>query len=198
MNRSLRIAIADDEEATRVYLRELLTGLGHQVVVASSGRQLVEQCKQFAPELIITDVRMPDLSGVEAATAVNRDKETPVILISGHQNPGVLDTPGCDAVMAYLVKPLKPADVEMAIAVALMRFEQLHAARKEARELRQALEDRKLIERAKGIVMRRLCVDEHEAFQRMKRFASNHNRKLVDVSEAVLTAEEIFHHLDAL
>jgi len=198
MQRSLRIAIADDEAATRDFLNELLSRLGHQVSAAQSGRQLVEQCRQFKPELILTDIRMADMAGIEAALAINREMETPIILISGHQTPELLSGANGEAIMAYLVKPLKPADVEMAIAVAMMRFEQYQAVRKEARELRQALEDRKLIERAKGVVMRRLCVDEQEAFQRMKRFASNHNRKLVDVSAAVLTAEEIFHNLDAL
>src|SRR5262245_46819940 len=150
MQRSLRIAIADDEAATREFLKELLTRLGHQVSAAQSGRQLVEQCKQFKPELILTDVRMPEMGGIEAASAINSEMETPIILISGHQTREFLNGTNGEAVMAYLVKPLKPADVEMAIAVAMMRFEQYQAVREEARQLRQALEAREAHGRAEG------------------------------------------------
>jgi response regulator NasT len=80
----------------------------------------------------------------------------------------------------------------------MLRFGELEAARKEANDLRQALEDRKIVERAKGVLMRRLCIDERDGFQKMKRFASNHNHKLVDVATEILAAENIFHEIEAL
>ena len=198
MTKNLRIAVADDERDTRDFLQELLTRLGHQVMLAQTGRQLVEQCRLFSPDLILTDIKMPDMDGIEAAIAVNRDKETPVVLVSGHANPEFLRRVEQHPIMAYLIKPLKAADVENAVGVAMARFAAFSAACKEAQDLRQALDDRKTIERAKGVVMRRLCMDEPEAFQRMKRFASNNNRKLAEVAQALLSAEEIFHQLEAL
>jgi response regulator NasT len=194
--RSLRIVFADDEPEVRAYFRELLTRLGHEVVLAQSGRQLVELCRVGRPDLIITDIRMPDLDGLRAAQEASREHPAPVILVSAHHDGDMLGRLNSDDVMAYLVKPVKEADVETAIAVAMLRFEQLQALRREACDLRQALEDRKLLERAKGAVMKRLGVDEPEAFRKMKKLASDHNRKLVELAESIVAAEEVFAHLD--
>jgi response regulator NasT len=198
MSRSLRVAVADDERDTREYLQELLTRLGHQVVAADTGKQLLEQCRLLGPDLIITDIKMPDMDGIEAATAVSREKEIPVILVSGHLNAELLRRAEADHVMSYLIKPVSQADVEAAVALAMHRFEQYQAVRKEARDLKHDLEDRKIIERAKGVVMERLGVDEQEAFRRLKRMASGHNRKLVEVGQSILAAEEVFQQMDNL
>src|SRR5206468_655259 len=96
------------------------------------------------------------------------------------------------------VKPVKPADVETAVVLALSRFEQFQGVRKEARDLRQALEDRKVVERAKGAIMKRLRVDEQEAFRRLRKLASDRNLKAVEVAQTILSSDEIFTALDAL
>jgi response regulator NasT len=194
-SRPLRIAVADDDRETRDYFRELLPRLGHQVAVAESGRQLIEQCRLLDPDLVITDIKMPDLDGIAAATEINRGKRVPVILVSAHHDADLLQRAGAEPVMAYLVKPVKQADVESAIRLAMLRFDQYQTLHKEAASLRQALEDRKVIERAKGAVMKRLGVDEAEAFRRIKKLASDHNRKVVEVSQRVLGAEEVFREL---
>src|SRR5207244_2992416 len=121
--------------------------------------------RPFAPDLIITDIKMPDMDGIDAAVAVNRERETPVILVSAYADADFLRRTGEYPIMGYLIKPVKPADLENAIALAMTRFAQYQAVRKEARDLQQALDDRKVIERAKGVVMKRLCVDEQESFQ---------------------------------
>jgi response regulator NasT len=195
-NHTLRIAVADDDPEVRTYFQELLPRLGHQVVVADNGRHLVDQCRVLEPDLVIADIKLPDMDGIEAAQAINRHRETPIILVSGHHNAELLERAATGPIMAYLTKPVKQADVETAIRLARVRFEQFHALRQEAADLRQALEDRKLIERAKGIVGRRLGLDEQEAFTRLRKLASNRNWKLVEVSQAVLRAEEMFHLLE--
>ena len=101
-----------------------------------------------------------------------------------------------DHILAYLVKPIKQADLEPAIAIATRRFEQFQALRKEAADLRQALEDRKLIEKAKGLLMKRAGLDENEAFRRLQKLASERNRKLVEVAFMILTAEEAYQPVD--
>jgi response regulator NasT len=194
--RSLRILFADDDPEMREYFEELLTRLGHQVTLVASGAQLVEESRRTPPDLIITDIMMPDRDGIEAAREAAREREVPVILVSAHHDTETLARLGDDHVMAFLVKPVKEPDVRTAITLAMLRFEQFRAVSQEARDLRQALEDRKMLERAKGIVMRRLRVDEQEAFRRMKKMASDRNRKLVEVAQTILTAEEVFHHLD--
>src|SRR5262249_55730536 len=155
MTRPLRIAIADDQRDVREYLSELLPRLGHEVVAAAeSGRQLVERCRAAPPDLVIADVRMPDLDGVEAARVLNAERPVPVILLSAHHDEQTLARAEADNVLGYLVKPIKEADVRAAIAVAVQRFRQYQALAREASDLRQALEERKLIERAKGAVMK--------------------------------------------
>src|SRR5262249_42024029 len=139
MSRSLRVVVADDERDTREYLQELLTRLGHQVTTAQDGKQLIELCRLGKPDLVVTDIKMPDMDGIDAAIAVNREKETPVVLVSAYHDAELLTRAGVDHIMAYLIKPIKPADVEAAISMALVRFEQYQAVRKEAASLRQAL-----------------------------------------------------------
>jgi response regulator NasT len=199
MTRPLRIAVADDERDMREYLHEVLPRLGHEVVVeAENGRQLAEEIKRTDPDLVITDIKMPDMDGIEVSTAVNREKQVPVILVSAHHDAELLVRAGADHIMGYLVKPVKEADLKTAITVAMLRFRHFLALAKEAADLRQALEDRKLIERAKGIIMKRLRVDEEEAFRRLRKLASDRNRRLVEVAHRIVSAEEVFHELDRI
>jgi response regulator NasT len=196
-NRTLRIAVADDEPDMLMFFRELLPHLGHEVAAeAASGRELVERCHATHPDLVITDIRMPDMDGLQAAAQVNGDSQVPVIVITAHHGAEVLARAGADYVMAYLTKPVKPLDLEAAIRMALVRFGHFQTLAKEAADLRQALEDRKVIERAKGAVLKRLGVDEEEAFRRLRKFASDDNRKLADAAQQVVAAEEVFRRLD--
>src|SRR4051812_41091902 len=161
--RSLKVAVADDERDTRQFFQEVLPHLGHEIVaVAEDGRQLAERCRAAKPDLIITDIRMPGRDGIEAAAEVNRDQPVPVILVTAHHEADLLARAGAEYIMAYLARPIKPVDLQAAIALAIMRFDHFRQLSQEAAGLRQALEDRKIIERAKGIVMRRLAVDEEE------------------------------------
>jgi response regulator NasT len=193
----LRIAVADDEPDMRLFFRELLPRLGHELVAeASTGKELVERCRGARPDLVITDVRMPDGDGLQAAAEVNRDGRVPVILVTAHHDADVLSRAGADYIMAYLAKPVKPVDLLAAMRLAMQRFAHLQALARESADLRQTLEDRKVIERAKGAVMKRVGVDEDEAFRRLQRLSSNHNRKLVEVARQVTAAEDVFRQLD--
>jgi response regulator NasT len=196
-NRSLRIAVADDERDMRLFFQELLPRLGHTVlVVADTGRKLVDACRAAPPELVITDIKMPDMDGLEAINIINRDRQVPVILVTAHHEVDFLPGAAEGHIMAYLTKPVKPVDLQAAITLAIMRFEHFQQLSKETATLRQALEDRKVIERAKGAMMRRLRIEEDEAFVRLRRLASDTNHKLVEVAQSVLAAEEVFHTLE--
>jgi response regulator NasT len=115
----------------------------------------------------------------------------PVVLISAHHEQDLLSRLGSEPIMGYLVKPVNEADLKTAITVAMLRFGHFMALQKEASDLRQALEDRKVIERAKGALMRRLGVEEDEAFRRLRRQASEQNLKLIEVGRKVLAAEDV-------
>ena len=191
MRHPLRIAVADDEPDMRDYFSRILPRLGHRVVaVAATGAELVEKCRAERPDLVITDIKMPDLDGIDAAAQLYRERPVPVILVSAYHDPSLIERAEVDHILAYLVKPIKQADLAPAIGVAMRRFEQFEELRREAADLRQALEDRKVIERAKGVLMKRANLDEQDAFRRLQKLASEKSRKLVDIAQMVLVAEE--------
>src|SRR5205814_6830475 len=149
------VGAADVEREVRDCYRRILPRMVHPLVaVAQTGRELVDQCRALRPDLVITDIKMPDMDGIEAAEAISQDEPIPVILVSAYHRPQLFERAKGDHILAYLVKPTKQADLEAAIAIAMQRFEQFRALRREAADQRQALEDRKVIERAKGQLMK--------------------------------------------
>src|SRR5581483_11530344 len=197
--KSLRIAVADDESDTREFLERYLPRLGHQVVAsAEDGRRLVDLCRDAKPDLIVTDIRMPGLNGLDAIGEIFREQAVPVVLVTAFADEQWMDKAQSVGVFSYLVKPITEKELGPAIALAWRQFEQFQALRKETADLRQSLEERKLVERAKGAVVRRCGLPEAEAFRRMRKFASDRNLKLAEVSKQVLAAEEVYHSLDGL
>ena len=193
MSQSLRISIADDEPDMRDFFERMLPRCGHQVVsCAETGRQLIEHCRELSPDLVITDIKMPDLDGIEASTQICRERAVPVILVSAYHDSTLIERAESDHVIAYLVKPIVFADLQPAIAVAMRRFAELQDLRKECSDLKQALTDRKVIEQAKGVLMKVAHVDEKEAFRRLQALASESNRKLVDAAQQVVSMEKAF------
>jgi response regulator NasT len=192
MSQSLRVVVADDEPDMRDYFQKALPRLGHQVVgAAQDGRELVGLCRSLQPDLVVTDIKMPDMDGIDAAVQIYRERPIPIILVSAYHDAGLIQRAGADHILGYLVKPIKQADLAPVIGLAMRRFEQFEALRREAADLRQALEDRKVIERAKGILMKRAGLDEQDAFRRLQKMASEKSRKLVDIAQTILVAEEV-------
>lgn len=130
MNQALRIAIADDEPDMRDYFQQVLPRLGHTVVaVAQNGHELVEMCRSTTPDLVITDIKMPEMDGIEAAIQINQEMAIPVILVSAFNDAALIERAESDHIMGYLVKPIKQADLAATIAMAAHRFEQLNSLR---------------------------------------------------------------------
>ncbi len=188
---SLRICVADDEADMRDFFEKILPVFGHHVVsVAETGRELVEHCRELKPDLVITDIKMPDMDGIEAAHVICAERAVPVILVSAYHDPALIKRAEADHVLAYLVKPVGKSDLAPTIALAVRRFRELQALRKEAADLRQTLSDRKLIEQAKGILMRATGLSEKDAFRRLQELASERNQKLVDAAQIILSLEK--------
>jgi two-component system, response regulator PdtaR len=191
MTSGLRIAVADDEPEMRDFFEKVLPRFGHQVVaVAENGAQLVEHCRRTQPDLIITDIKMPDMDGIEACGIICQERAIPAILVSAYHDPALIARAEADHVLAYLVKPIGLADLQPAIAIAMRRFGELQALQKDCSDLRQALSDRKIIERAKGLLMKLAGIEEQEAFQRLQQLASEKNQKLVDAAQSILDVEK--------
>jgi len=191
MKHPLRIAIADDEPEMLDYLQESLGILGHEVVcLAETGAELVEHCESTQVDLIITDIKMPVMDGLDAVSTICRNHPIPVILVSAFHDHDLIERALEDQVLAYLVKPIKQADLTTAIALARRRFSEFQALHRQAIDLRQALDDRKLVERAKGILMKRAAIDEPDAFQRLQKLASQKNKKMPEIARMIITADE--------
>jgi response regulator NasT len=182
---------ADKDPARCRFYRAALARLGHQIHVAETGQQLIEQCRLRRPDLVLL-AALPDLDPVASAEEVGRERPTPIILTGGDHDSEWVDRVLLNPhVVAYLHEPVKEADLGPAVLMARNQFERLQSLCREVTDLRQKLEDRKLIERAKGVVMRRAEVDEAEAFRRLTKLASTRNLKLAVVAQRVLISEEV-------
>ena len=191
MTSGLRISVADDEPEMRDFFEKVLPRFGHQVVsVAENGKQLVEHCRELSPDLVITDIKMPELDGIEASTQICQERPVPVILVSAYHDPALIERAEADHVLAYLVKPIGLADLQPAISIAMRRFAELQTLHKECKDLRQALSDRKVIEQAKGLLMKLAGIEEKDAFRRLQELASEKNQKLIDAAQSILAVEK--------
>jgi AmiR/NasT family two-component response regulator len=193
---SLRIVVADADPSALAFYREALGDVGHELCFARSGPHLVEQCRLLRPDLVIVGVRLDGMDGIAAADEICRERRTAVLLVSDFCEPlWVARALVNDCILAFLPKPLDGAALGAAAAVAVRRFEWMESLRAEADSARRALEDRQLIERAKGAVMRYVGVDEQEAYARLRRMSSNSNKKPCDAARDVLASAEVFGEL---
>ncbi len=189
--RKVRIIIADDEPIIRMDLREMLTNLGYLVVgEAGDGRSVVNMARELRPDLVIMDIKMPDMDGIEAARILTQEDIAPVIFLTAYSQKELVDQAKEAGVVAYLVKPFRESDLVPAIEVALARFEQFRALKKEVADLKEALETRKLVERAKGILMDTQGLSEAEAFRRIQKLSMDTRKPMKEVAEAIILAYE--------
>ncbi|MCS6801935.1 MAG: response regulator [Chloroflexota bacterium] len=190
--RSLRVLIADDEALRLLSLRQQLEGMGHQVVgEATTGEEAVALARELKPDLLIMDIRMPGMDGIDAAKQITAERPVPIVLVTAYSEKSLAERAADAGIFAYLMKPVSEADLLPAIILATSRFEEFRELRKDIDDLREALEARKLIEQAKGILMNRRNLTEQEAFRRMQIQSQNENRKLVDIARAIIMADKM-------
>jgi two-component system, response regulator PdtaR len=189
--KALRILIADDESIRLLSLRKQLAALGHDVVAeASTGDEAVTLAGSTLPDLAILDIKMPVMDGIEAAEKITQARPIPIILLTAYGEAQLVERAAQANISAYLMKPVAEEDLLPAITLALARFRQFQALHQEVADLREALEARKTIERAKGILMRRLNLSEEEAFRRLQKQSQDTNRRLAQVAEAIVVADK--------
>lgn len=191
--RSLRVLIADDESIRLLSLGEQLAGLGHQVVAeATQGDEAVLLAEKHRPDLAILDIKMPVMDGIEAAERITAARPIPIILLTAYNETQLVERATRANISAYLMKPVAEDDLHPAIALALARFREFESLRREVADLRDALEARKVVEKAKGILMRRLDLSEEDAFKRLQKQSQDTNRRLAEVAEAIVLADKMF------
>lgn len=193
MDRSLKIAIADDEPEILTDLAETLEMMGHCVLIrAADGQKLVDDFHNSDAELIITDIKMPGLDGLAAIEEIRIIRPVPFVILSAFHDDELLARALKEQVMAYLVKPIQVESLQTSIKLAVHRFKEFQSLQDQADNLKQALEDRKVIERAKGLLMERAELSEPDAFRRLQLLSSQKNKKLVEIARDIVDADAAF------
>jgi AmiR/NasT family two-component response regulator len=186
-----RIVIADDESIIRMDLREMLSNLGYLVIgEVGDGRSAVNLARELRPDLVVMDIKMPDMDGIEAAKILTEEKISPVLLLTAYSQRELVDRAREAGVVGYLVKPFRESDLSPAIEVALARFVEFKALEKEVGDLQTALETRKFVDRAKGILMDTQEMTEAEAFRKIQKMSMNTRKPMKEVAEAIILAHE--------
>jgi AmiR/NasT family two-component response regulator len=187
-----RIVIADDESLIRMDLREMLTNLGYLVVgEAGDGRSAINVARELRPDLVIMDIKMPDLDGIEAAKILTEERIAPVVLLSAYSQQDLVQRAREAGVTAYLVKPIRESDLPPAIEIALARYQEFLEVQKQVDDLSEALETRKLVDRAKGILMDRQGLSEAEAFRKIQKMSMNNRKPMKEVAWAIILAHQV-------
>lgn len=188
----LRVVVAEDETIIRMDLRERLENLGYQVVGdASDGETAVNLARQTRPNVVVMDIKMPVLDGISAAETLTREGIAPVVLVTAFSDQGLVQKASEVGVMAYVIKPLRDNDLRPAIEVAVSRFRDYQVLANEVADLTERLETRKVVERAKGLLMEKHGLSEREAFQRIQKLSMDRRRTMKHIAEALLLAEEV-------
>ena len=187
----MRILIAEDETIIRLDLRDLLERAGHEVVAeARDGEEAVELAREHAPELAVLDVKMPRLDGIEAARRILADQAIPIVMLTAYGQDELVGRAVEAGVFGYLVKPFREQDLVPAIAAARARHAELEEVRRQAESLADALAARKVIERAKGLLMEKEGLTEDVAFARLRSASQTTGRSLRVIAEAVIATFE--------
>jgi len=190
--RMLRVVIADDEPIIRLDLKRMLEDAGYDVVAeAGDGAGAVEAARNLSPDMLILDIRMPVMDGIDAAKLISDEKIAPVILLTAYSQGDLIDRAKEAGVYSYLVKPFKEADIVPAIEIALSRWQEYLELEKQAAGLEDKLETRKAVDRAKGILMDQYGLKEQEAFRRIQLQSMNTRKSMREIAEAIIIAHNV-------
>lgn len=186
-----RIVIVDDNESERKVLKGLLEDGGFSVVAeGANGAEAVEICKAKSPDLVIMDVSMPVKDGIEAAGEINRFCHTAVILLTACDDDETIKKAVDAGVMGYLAKPVRHEELMASVKLAISRFEEAELIKKENRDLKNTLQARKIVERAKGLLMEKEGLSEAEAFSRIRKISMDRRQSMAAIAEIIIHALE--------
>jgi AmiR/NasT family two-component response regulator len=185
------VIVADDESVIRMDLREMLTNLGYLVIgEVGDGRSAVNLARELKPDVVVMDIKMPDMDGIDAAKILTEERIAPVLLLTAYSQQELIERAKAAGVVGYIIKPFRESDLAPAIEVAVARFAEFRALEKEVGDLKLALETRKLVDRAKGILMDTQGLTEAEAFRKIQKMSMNTRKPMKEVAEAIILAHQ--------
>jgi AmiR/NasT family two-component response regulator len=189
----MRVLIAEDDPLIALGLVERLRSLGHEPIgPACDGVEAIEMARASLPDLYLFDIEMPTVDGLEAATQLaDAGLRRPVVVVTGVDEPSLIERSIASGVSAYLTKPVDSRELDAAIELAAARHAEFRALEAEVDRAQQALEDRKLVERAKGLLMKALDLSEQDAFRRLQLTARERNLRLADVAARIVEQQSL-------
>lgn len=187
-----RILVVDDESIIRLDLRERLSELGYSVVgEAADGHMAVELTRRLNPDLVLMDIKMPEMDGITAARTILEERIAPIVLLTAFSDRELVEDAREAGVLGYISKPFREADLVPTIEVAIARFAELREIEMENDNLKETLETRRLVERAKGMLMETQGLSERAAFRRIQKLAMDRRKPMREIAEAIILASEI-------
>jgi len=172
-------------------LREMLGNQGYLVVgETGDGRSAVNLARELRPDVVLMDIKMPDMDGIEAAGILTQERIAPVVLLTAYSEKDLVERARQAGVVGYLVKPIQEADLTPAIEIALARFKEFRTLEQEVADLQDQLETRKLVDRAKGILMDTQGLTEAAAFRRIQKMSMNTRKSMKEIAQAIVLTHE--------
>lgn len=191
-NMNKRVVIADDEPITRMDLAEILKEAGYDVVgEASDGFDAIELCRKTKPNLILMDIKMPLLDGLKASKIINNESLADcIVLLTAYSGKEFIEEAKAAGVMGYVIKPINEKSLLPAIEIALSKSEEIQEIRSESQKSKESLEDRKKIEKAKGILMREENLTEAEAYNKIRKISMDKRCQMKNIAEIIILNAE--------
>ncbi|PNH20690.1 response regulator [Megasphaera hutchinsoni] len=182
-----RVVIGDDEGIIRMDLGEMLREAGHHIVgEAADGVQALALVREKRPDIVLLDIRMPKLDGIHAARMIGYEHIAPVVLLTAYHRQDMVMQAGESGVFGYLVKPISGLQLFPAMEIAIAQFLRQEKAYQQLQEMNERMETRKLVEQAKGIMIRRLAISEEEAYRRLQQYSMQHRQPLKEVAQLIV------------
>lgn len=190
--KNLKILLAEDEFLCAIGIKNNLELLGHTVVdTATTGEELISAANKHKPDLIISDINMPKINGLEAIKKINENYNIPSIITSSYNND-YIDQSSKLNIFYYLIKPIQKDELYAAIQIAMSRYKDSLALRKELFKVKENLKNKKIIDKAKIILVERNKLSEAEAFEKLQSMSKNKNKKLIKIAEEIIEANDLF------
>ena len=184
---SFIVLIVDDESLIRMDLRDIIESCGHEVVAeGTNGVEAIKLCKEYKPDIVLMDVKMPELDGIEAARQIGFHHEAPVVLLTSYSQQDLINKARESGVYGYLIKPVREEQLVPTLEMALGRYHSDAQLREKMAELEQSLEDRKIIQKGTGILMDLYSISEEEAYNRIRALSMKKRDSIVNICKALI------------